>query len=701
MKQEFEDSGGRAEPAVKAARLAERVPSEEEMRTRSQLEAIQVQRGLDRQSARRVEAPAAAAAAAAAQAEALAWQRNWSEKYRGGCEGEKAAAERAQLLLANAEAQRATHEEMVHAEHVRAAREKRREEKKAERAAAMAALEQQEEEIRKQRARLMGLEERSAAKHENFLQRSDEISQKLRQQLDKAQNAELPQGPASMGHPMPAQAAPTYDTGAVVPGGLAMPTGAPQHGHVEMQPPAYKTAGLAIPTAAPKDVEMQPPPNRSGLAMPTGAQEHVEMQPPPSRAGLAMRTGAPEYGCVEMQPPLGYKPAGLATATGDPEQDHVPPHENTFFTAAGSHVMPARAAEQGYVQPPRPGAPEGPAMPTGAPEQGHASAKGTETPVPVFVPDPSQQAAANEGVPMPSQAPPGQTWQAHDGQTWQFRAAVPSPPPGLAPQVPLRSLHSQTWLASQHARPPHLDHVLPPGAAPQPCQSLPGHGNTAEQQQTEKTRAALAAASMEATSTEAYSGDGLGRAEPSKPESSMEVCEKQKLQNAEDRRRLEEALQQLAALRASNQNLSEQLAQQRVPKQPEEALLTPPSPALATATTVPKAVAATQPMGPPSPQAPPPAPTCKMPPWTPGPVQSGLWLESPVKAGPLLRPDSGASTPTSDMEMGCTAKGMPPCPPPGLSPSPPPGQATPMTPKMPAPVTPQNAQVVPQMPPTP
>ena len=170
---------------------------------------------------------------------------------------------------------------------VRAAREKRREEKKAERAAAMAALEQQEEEIRKQRARLMGLEERSAAKHENFLLRSDGASQKLRQQLDKAQNAEMPQGPASMGHPMPAQAAPTYDTGAVVPGSLAMPTGAPQHGHVEMQPPAYKTAGLAIPTAAPKHVEMQPPPNRSGLAMPTGAQEHVEMQPPPSRAGLA------------------------------------------------------------------------------------------------------------------------------------------------------------------------------------------------------------------------------------------------------------------------------------------------------------------------------------------------------------------------------------------------------------------------------
>ena len=190
--------------------------------------------------------------------------------------------------------------------------------------------------------------------------------------------------------------------------------------------------------------------------------------------------------------------------------------------------MPARAPEQGYVQPPRPGAPEGPAMPTGAPEQGHACAKGTETPVPVFVPDPSQQAAANEEVPMPSQAPPRQTWQAHDGQTWQFPAAVPSlPPPGLAPQVPLPSLHGQTWLASQHATPPHLDHVLPPGAAPQPCQSLPGHGNTAEQQQTEKTRAALAAASMEATSTEAaYSGDGLGRAEPSKPESSMEVCEK-------------------------------------------------------------------------------------------------------------------------------------------------------------------------------
>ena len=95
MKQEFEDCGGRAEPAVKAARLAERVPSEEEMRTRSQLEAIQVQKGLDRQSARGVEAPAAAAAAA--QAEALAWQRNWSEKYRGGCERRESSSRKSTI----------------------------------------------------------------------------------------------------------------------------------------------------------------------------------------------------------------------------------------------------------------------------------------------------------------------------------------------------------------------------------------------------------------------------------------------------------------------------------------------------------------------------------------------------------------------------------------------------------------------------
>ena len=730
VKQELDDHDGRAEPAVKAPRLddARRFGMSKELHSRYQLEAMQAQTGL---------APPCAGGeeAAAAKAEALAWQRSSSEKYVAGCEGQKAAAERAQALLANAEAQHTTYEELAREEQVRAAKEKKREEKKAERAAALASLQEQEEEIRKRKALLMDLEEKSAAKHAMFLQRSGETSQRLRQHLGRDQPAELPQGPASMGHRTPCleeqmratglpplemqAAAPTYGKGS-----LAMHTGAPEQSHVEVPPPPYEPRSFVMPTGAreqghvkmqpppptpraPEEGHVQPPPHfvnappglapEQGHVQPpppsfvnahqglTGATQHV--QPPPPRFVNAPPGLAPEQGHVQPPPPSFVNAhQGLAT-TGATQQVQPP-----LLGFSAPQAVPAEAPE-GHVQPPPPGFVSAP-QPTQA-EQGPVGVKSTEVPVPLVVPDPGQHIVppevatheddtlAERKAPMPSQAPHGQTWQAEapHGHTWRVPAAVPMlPGPRLAPQVPLPS--------SQHAAPQQVEHLQPLG---------PTHGNAAENQQTEKTRAALAAANMQGTSMEGASMVGQSLAELSRPEHGLEVPDKKAQITEESRRleRLEEALQQLAALRASNDRLSEQLAQQQVPVQPKQVLQPSVSPALAAAATVPKAVA---PMPPPSPQTLLPAPTPKVSPpspWTPGPVESGLWLQSPAKAGPLLRPGSGVSTPTSDMEMGCTAKGVPACQTAGPNPS------TPMSAKAPPLVVPEHAQVVPHMPPTP
>eukprot|EP00435_Cladocopium_sp_Y103_P006545 s1930_g2.t1 len=411
----------------------------------------------------------------AAAAQRLAWQRHLSEQHAEGREGEKAAAERA--VLANAYA------ELQQEEQLRAAREKRREEKKAERAAAMVMLEEQEEELRKRRAALMGLEEKSAAKHANFLQRSGEASQRLRLQLEGEQAAWLPQGPASVGCPMPGplpsvadpeeqmrtkQPAPAF---VGVHGSLPMPKGVPEQRHMEMEPPqrlVYDShAGV---------------PGR--LSMPRQVAEHspMERQPPPPTyvsagvpGGAHMARGAPNMEMQQMQPPPSYDNAGV----------RVP----------GDLRMPT---------------------------QGHVHPESTEVPVPRHMPDPGHTGKAAP-PPFPeacAPAPMSSQMQAPHGQTWQAPAEVPFlPPQRLTPQWPLPSdaLLGQAWSAAHPAGTPSpVEQVLPAAVAPQLHQGLqpaaPTHGNTAEHDETQKTRAALAAASMEAARMAAWPAWSICRA---------------------------------------------------------------------------------------------------------------------------------------------------------------------------------------------